>query len=51
MKKLITIEGEIDDKETTAYKLSVMAAKAGYRGLTAYIYDLFNKHVKDNYKA
>jgi len=45
MKKLVKIQGELDQKGTTANKLSVMAAKAG-KNLTDYLYDLFEEHVR-----
>jgi hypothetical protein len=46
MKKLIKINGELDQKGTTANKLAILAAKEG-KNLTVYISDLFDKHVKN----
>jgi hypothetical protein len=46
MKKLVKIQGELDQKGTTANKLAVMAAKAG-KNLTDYLYDLFEEHVRE----
>jgi predicted HicB family RNase H-like nuclease len=46
MKKLIIIDGKLSEKDTTANKLNVMAAKKG-ESLTEYIRDILNTHVKD----
>ena len=48
MKKLITIEGELDVKGTKAYKLSVNAAKSGKK-LSAHIDDLLTKDANKKY--
>lgn len=46
LKKLIDIPGDIDNNGSVAYKLNVIAAKAG-SNLKNYIEDLLIKHVED----
>lgn len=45
MKKLIKINGELDEKGSTANKLAIKAAKEG-KNLTEYISNLLDEHVK-----
>lgn len=47
MKKLIEINGELDEKGTTANRLNILAASKGL-SLSKYISNLLDSHVLNN---
>jgi hypothetical protein len=47
MRKIITLEGELDKKGSTAYKLSVLAAKEG-KDLKNYIQDVLKEKIRQS---
>ena len=47
MRKLIDIKGELNEKGSLVYTLSVMAVKDG-KSLKIYIEDILENHIKTN---